>query len=294
MGVTGSAGLRGTVRLASDPSTDRCLELHIDRECRGTWASPSEAEMPGMHLLLALPRPKVMRRLWAPLASIGVASITVTGATKVEGVYFSTGLLDTPVVRAEVLRGLEQAGDPALPEIHLSRGLRGALQLAEQLATGQTIGDLPWGVSRFDLLGGSGPPTTLEQEKRPQPLGDGPQGNPRRSGKGRIETGAAISAAKGGADEKGVLRLVADPAGTRSAIQEALQHGRAAGIPNAPCLLAVGPEGGWTPEELELLVSRGFHPVSVGSRPLTAETFAPAFLAMVSEAVRCGAGSSMD
>ncbi len=38
--------------------------------------------------------------------------------------------------------------------------------------------------------------------------------------------------------------------------------------------LAVGPEGGWEKEEVELLVSRGFQPVTLGPRTLRAETAA--------------------
>jgi 16S rRNA (uracil1498-N3)-methyltransferase len=38
--------------------------------------------------------------------------------------------------------------------------------------------------------------------------------------------------------------------------------------------LAVGPEGGWEPQEVDFLVSRGFQPVTLGPRILRAETAA--------------------
>ena len=44
-------------------------------------------------LLLAVPRPKVMRRLWAPLAAIGVGQVILTNAEKVERDYFGSHAL---------------------------------------------------------------------------------------------------------------------------------------------------------------------------------------------------------
>jgi RsmE family RNA methyltransferase len=43
-------------------------------------------------------------------------------------------------------------------------------------------------------------------------------------------------------------------------------------------LLAVGPDGGWVPFELELLASRGFRQISLGRRPLRTEIAIPALL----------------
>jgi RsmE family RNA methyltransferase len=43
-------------------------------------------------------------------------------------------------------------------------------------------------------------------------------------------------------------------------------------------LLAVGPEGGWVPFELELLAARGFTRISLGARPLRTEVALPALV----------------
>ena len=49
---------------------------------------------PHVDVLLALPRPKVMRRLWAQLAALGVGQIILTNAERVERHYFDTHILD--------------------------------------------------------------------------------------------------------------------------------------------------------------------------------------------------------
>jgi RsmE family RNA methyltransferase len=43
--------------------------------------------------------------------------------------------------------------------------------------------------------------------------------------------------------------------------------------------LAVGPEGGFIPYEIDMLVSCGFKPVSMGERILSVETAVPALIA---------------
>jgi 16S rRNA (uracil1498-N3)-methyltransferase len=46
-------------------------------------------------------------------------------------------------------------------------------------------------------------------------------------------------------------------------------------------LLCIGPEGDWTPEELEALLAAGAHPVGLGDLRLRAETAAVALLSYV-------------
>ena len=51
-------------------------------------------------------------------------------------------------------------------------------------------------------------------------------------------------------------------------------------------LLAVGPEGGWVPFELELLQAHGFAPVSLGARALRTDTACIALISLVRDALR--------
>jgi len=83
---------------------------------------------PRVDLLLALPRPKVMKRLWAILASMGVGRIILTNAWKVERNYFDTHILQPSAIRSGLLEGLQQACDTRLPEVTLYRQLGACLQ----------------------------------------------------------------------------------------------------------------------------------------------------------------------
>ena len=76
---------------------------------------------PPVDLLLALPRPKVMRRLWAQVAALGVGRILLTNAERVERHYFDTHLLDVEQYRPLLVEGLQQARDTRLPLVSIHR-----------------------------------------------------------------------------------------------------------------------------------------------------------------------------
>jgi RsmE family RNA methyltransferase len=80
--------------------------------------------LPRVDLLLALPRPKVMRRLWAQIAALGVGQIIVTNAARVERNYFDTHILSPGFYRPLLLEGLQQAGDTRLPAVSIHRQLK--------------------------------------------------------------------------------------------------------------------------------------------------------------------------
>jgi len=93
------------------------------------WESDPAAPPPvRIDLLLALPRPKVLRRLWAPLASLGVGRVILTNAAKVERAYFDTHWLDPAVYEPLLVEGLEQSGDTRLPAVQICRRLKPFLE----------------------------------------------------------------------------------------------------------------------------------------------------------------------
>jgi RsmE family RNA methyltransferase len=81
-------------------------------------------QRPRVDLMLALPRPKVLRRLWAQLAALGVARIVLTNAERVERNYFDTHLLDPRTYRPLLVEGLQQARDTRLPVVSVHRQFR--------------------------------------------------------------------------------------------------------------------------------------------------------------------------
>lgn len=188
---------------------------------------------PAVDLLLALPRPKVMKRLWAQLAALGVGRIILTNAEKVERFYFDSHVLEPDFYNARLIEGLQQAGDTLLPEVQIVKQLK------------------PF----------------LEEEKFPAV---GPE---------RSERGPVAHAA--GQRPQGVAKkLIADPSGEKTIFQ-CLEG-------NKPqrCCLAVGPEGGWTPYELEMFAAHGFQVFNAGTRILRSDTACVALLSLVSEIQR--------
>jgi RsmE family RNA methyltransferase len=75
-------------------------------------------------------------------------------------------------------------------------------------------------------------------------------------------------------------RLLADPSGGQNIFQ-CLEGNK----PQRSCL-AVGPEGGWTPHELDLFAAHGFAVFSTGTRILRSDTACVALLSLVSEIQR--------
>ena len=162
-----------------------------------------ESLRPWCDLVLAPPRPRVMKRLLPQLASLGVGTIVLVGAKKVEKDFWGATLLKEENYRPLLVDGLMQAGTSVVPRMKTRRNFR------------RFVGD------ELDSLF--------------------PTAN----------------------------RVVGHPGGA----------------PNAPAQkpgrlrLAVGPEGGWTDDEVSLLESHGFSRYSLGSRILRTDTALVALLA---------------
>ena len=114
---------------------------------------PSPPARPRIDVLLALPRPKVMRRLWAQLAALGVGRILLTNAARVERNYFDTHVLGPDCYRPLLIEGLQQAQDTRLPVVSIHRQFKvlvedeldrmspGSARLVAQPGTGISLGD---------------------------------------------------------------------------------------------------------------------------------------------------------
>jgi len=71
----------------------------------------------GIDLLLAMPRPKVLRRVLQSAASLGAKRIVLVNAARVEKSYFDTPFLAPEEIERNLVLGLEQARDTVLPEV---------------------------------------------------------------------------------------------------------------------------------------------------------------------------------
>jgi 16S rRNA (uracil1498-N3)-methyltransferase len=74
-----------------------------------------------LRLVLALPRPKVLNRIVAAAASMGIREIDLINSWRVDKSYWMSPLLSDQNLRLQCILGLEQAGDTILPAIHLHR-----------------------------------------------------------------------------------------------------------------------------------------------------------------------------
>ncbi|MGB2246436.1 MAG: 16S rRNA (uracil(1498)-N(3))-methyltransferase [Alcanivorax sediminis] len=156
----------------------------------------------GLSVLLALPRPKMLKRILIDATSLGIKQIVLINSWKVDKSYWQTPNLKADLLHEKMLLGLEQARDTTLPTLTLAPRFR------------------PF----------------VEDEL------DGWAGNSQR--------------------------ILAHP-GNYPAMPHSL---------TGPVTLAIGPEGGWTDYEIEMLGKQGFQCHSFGSRILRVETALPALV----------------
>lgn len=95
----------------------------------GLWAgeivvecshSEKSAE-PWIDLILAPPRPRVLKRLLPQLAAMGVGKIVLVGAEKVEKAFWGAQLVKEDVYRPLLVDGLMQCGTTILPTIRIEK-----------------------------------------------------------------------------------------------------------------------------------------------------------------------------
>lgn len=145
-------------------------------------------------VVLALPRPKVLRRLVMDAVTLGVEQLILIHSYRVEKSYWQTPFLQQ--LDSYIELGLEQAGDTIWPQVQCFKRFR---PFVEDILPG-VIADKPAFVAH-------------PYAEQPMPV--------------------------------------------------AL---------NQPCVLVVGPEGGFIPFEIDLLQQNGCQPASLGNRILRTET----------------------
>lgn len=163
---------------------------------------------PWIDIILAPPRPRVMKRLLPQLATMGVGRIVLVGAQKVEKDFWGATLLKEENYRPLLIDGLMQGGTSILPKIECWKSFNRFLRE---------------GLSSFE---------TTE-------------------------------------------RIVAHP------YVEKVGEKSWSWRTDAKPLLAIGPEGGWTDEEVAKLIENGFRGYSLGSRILRTDTATIALLAQL-------------
>ncbi len=72
-------------------------------------------------LVLALPRPKMLRRILRMVAELGVESLHLINSYRVEKSYWQTPVLDPAVIEDYFLEGLSQSRDTVLPSVALHK-----------------------------------------------------------------------------------------------------------------------------------------------------------------------------
>ena len=108
-------GLTGTGKIVKLNADEALLDVTLEQ------APP--AKLP-LQLVLALPRPNMLRRILRTVAELGVESLHLVNSHRVEKSYWQTPALEPPAVGDCFLQGLMQARDTVLPNLHMHRGFK--------------------------------------------------------------------------------------------------------------------------------------------------------------------------
>ena len=78
-----------------------------------------ESNRSTIDLIIAMPRPKVMKRLWAQIAAIGVNRVFIINSQRVEQSYFDSHVLKFDNYHRLLIEGLSQSGESHIPEVKI-------------------------------------------------------------------------------------------------------------------------------------------------------------------------------
>ncbi|WP_404365133.1 16S rRNA (uracil(1498)-N(3))-methyltransferase [Marinobacter sp.] len=105
-------GKIGSGRVLSQ--NDDQIELTVDLK------EPPPVALP-LTLVMAMPRPKMFRRVLQAVASLGVKDIWLINSYKVEKSFWQTPWLADEAIRENLTLGLEQARDTLMPVVHVRK-----------------------------------------------------------------------------------------------------------------------------------------------------------------------------
>ena len=128
----------------------------VSKDADGTWriaARVNHCESglePWVDIILAPPRPRVLKRLLPQLAAMGAGRIVLVGAKKVEKDFWGATILKPEIYRPLLVEGLMQAGTSAVPVIETRRNFRRfvADELDSTFHSGERIVAHPYGAAQ--------------------------------------------------------------------------------------------------------------------------------------------------
>ena len=107
--------------LGGNMGEGRLLRLDTaSAELQVRFDQPPPAKLP-ITLLLALPRPKMLRRVLQTVATMGVPRLVLLNSCRVEKSFWQTPFLEPTAIREQLILGLEQARDTLLPEVIIEK-----------------------------------------------------------------------------------------------------------------------------------------------------------------------------
>ncbi len=111
-------------KLGGELGRAEVLECEVDRlrlRCTFDTLPPPKSNV---RLVLALPRPLVLRRVLQHITALGVGHIVLLHTRRVEKSYWQSPALGPAALREQLVLGLEQAVDTRLPELEVARAFR--------------------------------------------------------------------------------------------------------------------------------------------------------------------------
>lgn len=142
----------------------RLDESRLDMRLTLTTAAPPKSPVT---LLLALPRPKMLKRILQMVTTLGVEELILVNSVRVEKSFWSSPWLRPEAIREQLVLGLEQARDTVLPKVTLAPRFK---PFVEDILPGMMSSRL--GFVAHPGVGGAMPQT----QARPTLLALGPEG----------------------------------------------------------------------------------------------------------------------